>query len=137
MIRKIRIELGEYEHRVLLKLKEVLGKDARLTHKGNLIQIKDILLNKSDSPHQIHILFREETRPECLFGFRMEAVENTAKLLADSIILSSIKGYWGPEDWANMVIATHFEEQIEDIDTELPSDCISKGVTWVNNLEFE
>lgn len=129
MVRKIK--RSDYESCVLQTLKETLGKGQELQHRGNSIRIEDVLLDESGRTHRIHILFREETRLECLFGFSMEAVENTVGPSADPIVLSPLKGYWGPEEWANIVIATHFEDQIEDIDLGLPAHCDPEVVNWI------
>ncbi|CAN5842373.1 hypothetical protein BH23ACT11_BH23ACT11_06360 [soil metagenome] len=132
MLGKIKIKREDYESRVEAKLKEVLGRHCSLRHKGNHIHIDDVRLDKSGSLHQIHILFREESRPECVFGFRMAAVEDTAEPLAETIVLSPMRGFWGPEDWAGLIIATHFEDQVEDPDLGLPFDCDPGIVNWTN-----
>ena len=102
MLHRTKISRDEYESRVLLKLKQVLG-DYEIIHKGSRILIEDVRLDKSGFPHEIHILFREETRPECLFGFRIDAAEDRSRLTEDPIILSPLKGYWGTGDlgWHN------------------------------------
>ncbi len=72
----ISIERKTYEQRVLATLRgELVERDPGLEHAGNRIIVEDVRLEKSEWPHRVHILFREESRPQCLFGFTALAVE--------------------------------------------------------------
>lgn len=130
MIRKIRISRDEYEQRVLQRLRKELLEDTPLVEREASVKVEEVRLDTSCPSHQVHILFRETSRPECLFGYWAEAVETESP--ADPIVLKPLKGYWGPEDWANMAIVTGFEDQICAYEMGLPPDCDPDGITWVN-----
>jgi hypothetical protein len=86
----------------------------------------------------LEILFRDDARPECLFGWRYPATE------ADSDALEgvdhpdtwekSLRGAEQAEIWAVTFILTHFEEQIEAAGYGLPPECDPDGVTWVGSF---
>jgi hypothetical protein len=132
-IRKFEIKRDEYERRVLCKLREMLLEEESLVEREGRIEVEDVRLDTSGPLHQVHILFRDPSRPECLFGYWAEALEEETDPLSDHIVLNPLKGYWGPEDWANMIIVTHFEEQVDAVGLGLPPDCDSEAITWINN----
>ncbi len=106
--------------------------DVRLDTSGWTPPAGHLRLDTSDSPHQAHLLFREVARLGCLFGFRATAVEDEEGSSADPVVLDPERGYWGPEEWASIIIVTHFEEQVEAVNLGLPPDCDPESVTWVN-----
>ncbi len=99
---------------------------------GGRIKIEDVRLDTSGPLHQVHVLFREVVRPECLFGYWAEAVEWEEQSSEDPIVLDPVEGYWGPEDWAGTILVTNFEEQVEALGLGLPPRCDPEGITWVN-----
>ncbi len=131
-VRKFEIKRDEYEHRVLHKLRDMLLGDC-LTECERSVRIEDVRLDTSGPLHQVHILFRDPSRPECLFGYWAEAVEWEEASSEDPIVLDPVEGYWGPEDWASTILVTNFEEQVEAIGLGLPPDCDTEGITWIND----
>lgn len=125
MAGRVEIPRSEYEQRVLKTLRELLLEGEPLIEREGRVTVEDVRLDTSRPLHRIHILFRESSRPGCLFGYRAEAVE-------DPIILDPQEGYWGPEDWAGVILVTNFEEQVEAINLGLPPDCDPGGITWIN-----
>lgn len=124
----------EYERQVLHKLWHELMEDEPLVERGGRIRIEDVRLDTSGTLHQVHILFRETSRPDCLFGYWAEAVEyEEEKFSEDPIVLDTEEGYWGPEDWASTILVTNFEEQVEAVGLGLPPDCDTERITWINN----
>lgn len=129
----INIPREEYEQRVLHKLWHELMEDESLVERGGRIRIEDVRLDTSGTLHQVHILFRETSRPECLFGYWAGTVEDEEeKSSEDPIVLDVEEGYWGPEDWASTIVITHFEEQVDAVGLGLPPDCDPKSITWIN-----
>lgn len=99
------------EQDILSELREqLLTRNPDIEHRGNRIEVEDVRVGTHGSCRSIFILFREETRPECLFGYRF---------LADEFMDSSI-------------IVTNFEEEIEAIGYGLPPDCDPGGITWID-----
>lgn len=99
------------EQNILSELREqLLTRDPDIEHRGNRIEVEDIQLATHGSVCWIYMLFREETRPECLFGYRFPA---------DEFMDTSI-------------IVTNFEEEIEAIGYGLPPDCDPGRITWIN-----
>lgn len=132
----ISFERDDYERRVMATLRgELVERDPGLEHAGNRIVVEDVRLEKSEWPHRVHILFREESRPRCLFGFTALAVEKgrDANPTSDTIDIDPSLGYSEPEDWANIFVVTLFEEQVEALGYGLPEECDPEGVTWVDD----
>ncbi len=132
-VHKFGIRRGEYEQRVLQALRKELFEEEAFVEREGEIKIEDIRLDTSGPLHQVHILFRDPSRPECLFGYWAEAAEQEAEPLTDLIVLSPSKGCWVPEDWASTILVTNFEEQVEAIGLGLPPDCDTEGITWIND----
>lgn len=88
-------------------------------------------LDTSGPLHQVHVLFREVVRPECLFGYWFEAVE-WEKESEDPVVLNTQEGDWGPEYWAGTMVVTNFEEQVDALGFGLPPRCNPEGITWIN-----
>lgn len=132
----ISIEREAYERRVLAMLRrELIDRDPGLEHGGNRIVVEDVRLEESVWPHRVHILFREEARPWCLFGFTANAVENGKDTdpTSDTIDIDPSLGYSEPKEWANIFVVTLFEEQVEALGYGLPEDCDPEGITWVDD----
>ncbi len=132
----ISIERETYERRVLATIRgELVDSDPGLEHAGNKIIVEDVRLEKSEFPHRIHILFREESRIRCLFGFTVFAVEKgwDTDPTSDTIDIDPSLGYEEPEEWASIFAITRFEEQVEAVGYGLPEDCDPEGITWVDD----
>ncbi|MGB3632773.1 MAG: hypothetical protein WA982_01905 [Rubrobacteraceae bacterium] len=132
----ISIERETYERRVLATLRgELVECDSGLEHAGNRIIVEDVRLEKSEWPHQVHILFREESRPRCLFGLTALALEKgwDADPTSDTIDIDPSRGYLGPEEWASIFVVTRFMEQVEALGYGLPEDCDPEVITWVDD----
>jgi hypothetical protein len=132
----ISFDRDDYERRVMATLRgELVERDPGLEHAGNRIVVEDVRLEKSEWPHRVHILFREESRPRCLFGFTALAVEKgrDADPTSGTIDIDPSLRYSEPEDWANIFVITLFEEQVEALGYGLPEDCDPEGVTWVDD----
>lgn len=132
MTRKIEINREEYESRVLQALRKELLEEKPLIESEAPIKIEDVRLDTSGLFHQIHILFRETPRPECLFGFWAMAVEWDQAKSSDTVMIDLQEGYWGPEEWASTIVVTLFEEQVLAVSHGIPADCDSNSITWVN-----
>lgn len=132
MTRWTEIPRKEYERRVLAALRKELLEASPLVEREGRITMEDVRLETSVSPHRVQMLFREVARPGCLFGFWAPAVEEEEESSADPIVLDTVEGYWGPEDWASTIVVTHFEEQVAALDLGLPPDCDPDATTWVN-----
>jgi len=130
-----RLTKSEYENLVVQRLHHYLiERDRGLLYDGK-IRVEDIWLDASRLVHMLEILFRDDARPRCLFGWRFPATE------LDSDVWEGVehpdpweKGLRGPEQaeiWAGTFAITNFEEQIEAADLGLPTDCDPDGITWV------
>lgn len=135
MIRKIEVGREEYERRVLRTLRKELIEGGYKGQPGGSarITVEDVRLDISRPKHLVIILFRDKTRPGCLFGYRSPAIEVEIEPSADHIVLDSQGGYWGPEEWASVITVTHFEEQVWSTTLGLPQDCDPGDITWVDN----
>jgi hypothetical protein len=128
---------SQYEGTVLRTLRHHLMKPGWEISYDGKIRVEAIELDTSGQASMLEILFRDDARPECLFGWRYPATE------ADSDALESVehpepweKGLRGTEQaeiWALTFVLTHFEEQIEAAGYGLPAECDSEGVTWVGS----
>ena len=130
----IRIQRDSYERRVLETLRrEYIEADPGLTHKGNRVAVERIEIDGSDPPRRVSVLFREESRPGCLFGFQYVAVEPEwdPDPSSETIVIDPSQGYCGPEEWAGVLVSTYFMEQVEALGHGLPPECDPEKVTWV------
>lgn len=132
----ISIERETYERRVLAALREELvERDPGLERAGNRIIVEDVRLERSEWPHRVHILFREESRPRCLFGFTAHAVEKgwDPDPTSDTIVIDPSLGYSELEEWASIFVAVGFIEQVEALGYGLPEECDPEGIIWVDD----
>jgi hypothetical protein len=134
-----RLTKSDYEGWVSRTLHHYLiERDPGLRYEGK-IRVEDIRLDTSAPEHMLEILFRDDARPRCLFGWRFPATE------ADSEAPEGVehpdpweKGLRGPEQaevWAGTIILTNFEEHIEAAGLGLPSECESEGITWIGRYK--
>ncbi len=96
------------------------------THDG--VRVERINLDESGPEHEIAILFRDLGRPDCLFGYRIEAVEDPDELseaTSPHTDLSSAAQMWAEYVWAL------FEEEVFACGCGLPRDCSREAVTWI------
>ena len=96
------------------------------THGG--VRVEGIHLDESGPEHEIAILFRDLDRPECLFGYRIEAVEDPDVLneaTSHHTDLSSAAQMWAENVWIL------FEEEVFASGCGLPRDCSREAITWV------
>jgi len=130
----IRISRENYERRVVETLRqEYVEADHNLTHKGNRVIVERVEIDGSGLPRRVSILFREESRPGCLFGFQCTAVAPEWYLdpSSDTVVVDPSQGYWRPEEWAGVLVSTYFMEQVEALGHGLPPECDPETVTWV------
>ncbi len=111
----------DYEQQVLRKVQRSLADDESLARKITVEEAR--LETSSTGPGMIVVLYRDLKRPECLFGWRREALEPTRPGEPFPII--------GPEIHATIVSA-NFGEYIEGTPHGLPEDCSPDGVNWTN-----
>ncbi len=96
------------------------------THRG--VRVETIYLDESGPEHEVAILFRDLGRPDCLFGYRMEAVETLEALneaTSHHTDLASAAQMWAENVWGL------FEEEVFASGCGLPRDCSRGAVTWV------
>ena len=130
----IRIPRERYERRGVETLRrEYIEADPDLTHEGNPVTVEGVEIDGSGLPRRVSILFREEFRPGCLFGFQCVAVEPKwdPAPSSETIVIDPSQGYWGPEGWAGVLVSTYFMEQVEALGHGLPPECHPETVTWV------
>ena len=113
--------------------KEYIEAETDLTHRGNRVTVERVEIDGSGLPRRVSILFREESRPGCLFGFQCVAVEPEwdPDPSSDAIVIDPTQGYWKPEEWAGVLVSTYFMEQVEALGHGLPPECDPETVTWV------
>jgi hypothetical protein len=90
--------------------------------------VERVYLDESGPEHEIAILFRDLGRPNCLFGYRIEAVETPDvldKATSPHTDLSSAAQTWAEIVWVL------FEEEVFASGCGLPRDCSREAVTWV------
>lgn len=111
-----------YEQGVLHWLdRHMVRCDPGWRYNGNRIVVEDVKLEPTDHGSEeksVVVLFRETSRPECVFGYRTLASEYYGDGVAT------------PEFEAK-VIYTNLEEIIEARGSVLPEDCKPDVVTWV------
>ena len=96
------------------------------THDG--VRVERIYLDESGPEHEIAILFRDLGRPDCLFGFRIEAVEDPDELgeaTSHHTDLTSAAQMWAGIVWAL------FEEEVFASGCGLPRNCSREAITWI------
>lgn len=134
-----RLTKTEYERRVVDTLRHYLveeGQDVR--HEGNRIAVEEVRLERSGVVPMVEIMFREESRPRCLFGWRFPATEADSDSIDPYVERPApweegLRGAEQAEIWAGTIALTNFVEQIEAVDLGLPPQCDPEGVTWVGD----
>ena len=107
------------------------GQAANLAHRGEThggVRVERVYQDDSGPEHEIAILFRDLDRPDCPFGYRIEAVE-TPEVLHGSTSpytdLPSAAQVWAEIEWVL------FEEEVFAVGRGLPRDCSPGVVTWI------
>jgi predicted esterase YcpF (UPF0227 family) len=120
------VQRAKYEQTVLRELRKILlnpNKQPGRREEGGLadkIRVEEVRLETSELDHKVVILFRDLDRPQCLFGYEMEAIEWHEP------------GYdlrfLDPEIWTTIVWA-NFQERI--VSQPLPEGCSPGEITRV------
>jgi hypothetical protein len=122
------ITVSEYEGLVLGVLRrELMEEPSWLRSEGYMIRVEDVRLDAAERERMAVVLFRDEARPRCLFGWRFPSND-------ESETDPDARRPWGlpqAEVWAGTIVLTNFEEQIVAGDLGLPSECDPGGITWV------
>lgn len=98
---------------------------------GRAIRVEDVRLEVSEDERMLSVLFRDEARPGCLFGWRFPSNDR-------SETDPEARRSWGPEQaeaWAGTIVLTNLEEEILAEDLGLPSECDTEGVTWFGDYQ--
>lgn len=125
--------MREYEGLVLGVLRRQLIERNELSWlrlEGWMIRVEDVSLDVSEHQRMVLILFRDEARPQCLFGWRFPSNDEEEP---DPQAQRS----WGPpqaDAWASIVL-TNLEEEIMAAGYGLPTECVSESITWVGHYK--
>jgi hypothetical protein len=99
------LTVREYEDLVLSWLRHHLTEEhKRLRSEGWMIQVEDVRLDVSERERMLVILFRDDARPQCLFGWRFPSNDTEE---TDPEVRSS-RGPEQAEIWANTFDLTNF-----------------------------
>jgi hypothetical protein len=110
---------GEYQARILGELRRRLldpdGRAKTLDREGtgSRVVVEEVRLEGHSGEGMVAVLYRDLRRPECLFGWRMGAMEPE----------------YEPEIWATIVWA-NFLEHVIGTPHGLPAECSGEGITW-------
>lgn len=120
-------QLEEYKRKVLSSLRKWLIEDTGRFPAGSAyeVTIEDLRLERTASGDHVIILFREASRPGCLFGFGTFAVEPKDSSGAP---FDSDPKY--AEMWASIVLA-NFEEELCAEGRGLPDECDPESIAWI------
>jgi hypothetical protein len=93
------------------------------------ITFEDTRIETNEDDYDLVVLFREDARPECLFGRRWSKI--WAMELEDQQGLSvEIDDEEAVEGFVTLFIV-NLGEEIEATDLGLPSECDPDSVTWI------
>ena len=113
------MERDEYQARILGVLRwRLLGPDGRAKTldregTGSRVVVEEVRLEGPSGEGTVAVLYRDLRWPECLFGWRMEAMEPE----------------YEPDIWATIVCA-NFLEHVIGTPHGLPAECSGEGITW-------
>ena len=113
------MERSEYQARILRELRQRLldpdGRAKTLDREGtgSRVVVEEVRLEGPSGEGMVVVLYRDLRRPECLFGWRMEAMEPE----------------YEPDIWATIVWA-NFQEYVIGTPYGLPAECSDEGITW-------
>jgi hypothetical protein len=118
------VRTAEYERLVLEGLHRILiepgGQAANLARRGEThggVRVERVYLDESAPEHEIAILFRDLDRPECPFGYRIEAVETPDVLHGSASPYTDLSS--AAQVWAEIVWVL-FEEEVFAVGCGLP-----------------
>ena len=109
---------SDYQKRVLAGLRRLLldpdGGPKRLGPEGTgeRVMVEDARIEDYLEGEMVIVLYRDLLRPECLFGWKMEAQQDE-----------------DPEIWTTLVWA-NFCEHVIGTPYGLPAECREEGITW-------
>jgi hypothetical protein len=125
------LTVRQYEGEVLGWLRKHLVETLSwLRREGWMIRVEGVRLDVSEDERMVVILFRDEARPQCLFGWRFPSND-------EEETDPEVRRAWGPpqaEAWVSIVL-TNFEEQIMAEGHGLPSECDPESITWVGDYK--
>jgi len=134
-----RLTKREYEGVVLATLHRYLIEQDPGLHYDGKICVEEIRLDSSGPAHMLEILLRDEARPRCLFGWRFPATEADADALwgveHPARWEEGVRGPKQAEGWANTLVLTNFEEEIEALGYGLPAECDPHAITWFGDYK--
>lgn len=112
------MDRNEFGRRVLQELRGAfLDKGSRVGRETDLILVEDVYLDELDPEYPLVVLLRDESRPECLFGYRW-----------------SLKPEWSADPLQDpyfpaMLTAVNLRETLIG-GPGLPRDCDPDSITW-------
>ncbi len=123
-----------YEQRLLSWLqRHLVEQDSHIGEGGKHIHVEDIHFEQGQEKNLIVVVFREDRRPSCRFGFCMPVYEDDSQ---HGLLDVPDPTLW-PDDpaivWGDMVAAS-LTEQVVAGDRGLPEKCMDEGITWVSRL---
>jgi hypothetical protein len=122
---------AEYERYFLTGFQKRLdsAKPYRSVHHGREqhVVVESVRLDASGPDHEIVVLLRDLTRPECQFGWRATAVAPEHDEFFEPTPRYGLKD--AAENHA-MIVAVNLEEDLLAIGYGLPKDCSSSGINW-------
>ena len=132
-----RLTKSEYERVVVDTLRYYLiERGWEIRYEGKF-GVEEVGLDASGAVHMVEMLFRDDARPECLFGWRYAATEADADAMEDiehpTPWEEGLRGAEQAEIWAGTFVLTHFQEQIEALGYGLPPERDPDGVTWIGD----
>ena len=115
------MERSEYQARMLGELRRRLldpdGRAKTLDREGtgSRVVVEEVRPEGPSGEGMVAVLYRDLRRPECLFGWRIEAMEPEDE----------------PDIWATIVWA-NFLEHVTGTPHGLPAGCSEEGITWTS-----
>lgn len=112
------VDRNEFGRRVLQELRGTfLDKGSRVGRETDRILVEDVYLDEIDPEYPLVVLLRDESRPECLFGYCWPLeLEWSADPLQDPYFPA-------------MLTAANLRETLVG-GPGLPRDCDPDGITW-------
>jgi hypothetical protein len=113
------MERSEYQAQVVGELRRLLldpdGRPKPLGREGTAsrVVVEEVSVKDFSDGGAVVVLYRDLRRPECLFGWCMEALEPEVE----------------PDIWTTIVWA-NFQEHVIGTPYGLPAGCSDEGITW-------
>ncbi len=95
--------------------------------RGNIHEVEEIKLDTSEHEHEIVVLLRDPKRPECLFGWRMPAVDTCD---FESGLLNDERNLKDAAEMHATIIQANLQEHILADGYGLPGDCFPNVINW-------